>query len=116
MSLRIIEISKLNDIAERTELLPEELRPLGVILTFDTLYDANVFTTDSSRRGGTWGVHFNHADRRQANVKLTLHGYLETSEVLFRNSRGQSQSHQVYVITDKGRALLQLLKDSAGIV
>ncbi len=115
MNLRITEISQLNQIAERTELLPEELRPLGVVLTFDTLYDADVFTRDSSERGGTWGVHFNHRDRRQANVKLTLHGYLETSQIFFRNSHGQSQSHQVYVITDRGRELLQLLKDTAGI-
>lgn len=115
MSLRVVEISKLHEIAERAELLPEEVRPLGVILTFDILYDAEVFTQDSHQRGGTWGVHFDHRDRRQANVKLALHGYLETSERFFRNSSGRSQSMPVYVITEKGRALLQRLKDTAGI-
>ena len=115
MSLRVVEISRLHDIAERSELLPEEIRPLGIVLTFEILYDADVFTRDADQRGGTWGVHFDHAQRRQANVKLAMHGYLETAERFFRNSSGRSQSMPVYIITEKGRTLLQRLKDTAGI-
>jgi hypothetical protein len=115
MSLRVVEISRLHDIAERPEFLPEEIRPLGVVLTFDILYDADVFTRDSDQRGGTWGVHFDHAERRQANVKLEMYGYLKITERFFRNSRGKSQSMPVYLITEKGSLLLQHLKDTAGI-
>lgn len=115
MTLRVVEISRLHDIAERSELLPEEIRPLGVVLTFDILYDADVFTRDSDQRGGTWGVHFDHAERRQANVKLAMYGYLEIAERFFRNSSGRSQSMPVYVITENGKALLQRMKDTAGI-
>ncbi len=115
MALRIEEIGRLEQISQRTELLPGELRPLGVTLTFDILYDAEVYTEDNTQRGGTWGVHFNHTDRRAAYVKLTMNGYLETSEVYFRNSRGESQAHTVYLITAKGAALLRQLKDLAGI-
>ena len=115
MTLRVVEISRLHDIAERSELLPEEIRPLGVVLTFDILYDADLFTRDSSQRGGTWGVHFDHTERRQANVKLAMYGYLEIAERFFRNSSGRSQSMPVYIITGKGKDLLQRLKDTAGI-
>ena len=115
MPLRTLEIERLNNISNNTDLLPEELRSLGIILIFDTLYDADVFTRDSSQRGGTWGVHFSYQERRQANVKLHLHEYLVTVERFFVNSKGRNQSQHQYNITPKGQALLLQLKEAAGI-
>ena len=115
MSTRANEIARLETIAERTELLPEELRSLGVVLVFDVLYNAEVFTKDSEERGGFWGVHFNYRLRRQAHVKLHLHGYLATEQRFFRNTQGASQPQHVYVITRKGFDLLLQLKQEAGI-
>lgn len=115
MALRILEIQRLHAIGERNDLLPDELRSAGVILVFDILYDAALFTADSSQRGGTWGVHFNHRERRQASVLLQLHGYLETVQRAFLASTGRSQTQFVYHISGKGRQLLQHLKAVAEI-
>lgn len=115
MALRTIEIQRLHDLKDRADPLPEELRSLGLVLVFDILYDADVFTTDSSERGGTWGIHFGYQERRQANVKLHLHGYLETAERHFRSASGRSQVQHVYLISEKGRELLAQLKEAAGI-
>lgn len=115
MALRILEIQQLHNIGERSDLLPDELRDIGLILVFDILYDADVYTRDAAQRGGTWGVHFDHRQRRQGNVLLQLHGYLKISEQAFLTSSGRSQIQRVYHITDKGRELLQKLKDAAGI-
>ena len=115
MPIRTLEIERLQTIAERNDLLPQELRSLGVVLTFDVLYDAEVFTRDSNKRGGSWGTHFNYRLKREAHVKLHLHGYLATEERSFRNSQGTSQSHHVYTITMKGFELLLRLKKEAGI-
>ncbi len=115
MAIRSIEIERLNSIAGRTEILPPELQSLGVVLVFDILYNAEVFTRDSDERGGFWGVHFSYAERRQAHVKLHLHGYLATENRYFRNTQGKSQIQHVYAITRKGFELLVRLKSEAGI-
>ncbi|MGE3800480.1 MAG: hypothetical protein AB7H80_05625, partial [Candidatus Kapaibacterium sp.] len=97
------------------DLLPSALQPLGVVLTFDVLYNAEVFTRDSDERGGNWGVHFNYRERRQAHVKLHMHGYLAIEERYFRNTQGKSQVQHVYLITMDGFNLLTKLKHIAGI-
>ncbi|MCE2502632.1 MAG: hypothetical protein J4G05_01005 [Chlorobi bacterium] len=115
MSIRTVEIERLQAIADREDLLPKELRSLGLVLVFDILYNAEAYTRNSEERGGFWGVHFSHRLRREADVKLYLHDYLATEERFFRNSRGASQSHHVYIITMKGFELLRRLKKEAGI-
>ena len=115
MPLRTLEIASLHKISERTDLLPEELRTLGVILVFDILYDTDVFTKNPEERGGTWGVHFSYRERRQANVMLHLHNYLVMVERYFINSKGHQQTQQQYNIAPKGEALLLQLKEATGI-
>ena len=115
MALRIMEIEKLRAISERTELIPSELREIEFTLLFEILYDTDVFTRDSDQRGGTWGEFYDHRSRRAASVLLALHGYIATALRYFRDSSGNSRERTVYLITEKGEALLTRLKETAGI-
>lgn len=95
--------------------MPHDITGLDLVLVFDTLYDADVSTDNPDERGGTWGVHYAYNERRQANVKLHLNGYLVTVDQQFINSKGERQTKPQYNITDKGRELLLQLKEAAGI-
>lgn len=113
--LRALDIRYLHAIRDRRELLPEELRSFDLVLIFDVLYDADVITLDPTARGGSWGEYFDYKERRQANVKLHLYGFLETKEQFYRDTQGKGRSRHIYTITEQGRTLLQRLKDAAGI-
>jgi hypothetical protein len=115
MPIRTLEIERLNQIADRRDLLPKELRSFDLILLFEILYGADVYTQDSEQRGGSWGRFFNFRERRMAQVKLHLYHYLATEERYFRNSKNQTQTMHVYTITPKGVELLVRLKREAGI-
>lgn len=115
MALRTVEIEKLRAISGRTELIPSELREIELVLLFDILYDTDVFSRDSDQRGGTWGEYFDHRSRRAASVLLALHGYIATAHRFFRDSSGNSRERTVYLITEKGEALLTTMKRTAGI-
>ncbi len=115
MPIRALEIQRLHEIAERTSLLPAELRSLQLVLVFDTIYDAAVFRRDPDARGGTWGGYFDHRDRRAAHVLLTLHGFIETIDTPIRRPEGEVSTIIRYITTVKGEELLAFLKSTAGI-
>ena len=115
MSIRAIEIKRLHGVADRKELLPAEIRQLSTVLIFEILYDAKLFEEDPSARGGSWGLFFDHKERRAARVLLNLKGYIETFNAPIRKTEGEVSSTVRYVTSEKGRRLLNFLKSSAGI-